>query len=119
MPSQAERLEKYMLSVVSDTLDETATAFYEEVVEATPVQSGRLRQGWKMKRGEVNKAVPKLRPGKYRKPHTPRLAKATPDGNNSIYVSNGVPYILESNFGDADNPPKNFIQAALAKALNK
>ena len=108
-----------MEGAVDDILKEAATHFFNEVVESTPVQSGRLRQGWRMKRGEVDSSVPKLRPGKYAKPETPDIAPPTPGGNNAIYVSNGVPYILENNSGSKDRPPTRFVQAALARTLAK
>ena len=63
--------------------------------------------------------VPKLRKGKYRKPRTPKIAKPTTNGDRTIYISNGVPYILESNYGDADRPPTRFIEGAIARALEK
>ena len=79
----------------------------------------RLRAGWKMKRGEINTNVPQLRKGKYRKPRTPKIAKPTPGGDNTIYISNGVPYILEANHGSADRPPTRFVESAIARVLEK
>ena len=72
-----------------------------------------------MKRGEINTNVPKLRKGKYRKPRTPKIAPPTPGADNSIYISNGVPYVLETNYGSAEKPPSYFIQSALARVLGR
>lgn len=119
MPSQADKIERYMQGALNAKMEEAATTFFEDVVESTPVRSGRLRQGWRMKRGEVDTSIPKLRKGKYKKPRTPEIAPPTPGGDNTIYVSNGVPYILEANSGSADRPPTRFIQAALARTLQK
>ena len=118
--SQADKIRVYMQGAVDDVLKEAATDFFNEVVESTPVQSGRLRAGWKMKRGEVDATVPKARKGGYkRKPRAPEITPRTPGGDNTIYISNGVPYILENNSGSADRAPIRFIEAALARALQK
>ncbi|MCY4360806.1 MAG: hypothetical protein OXE42_01275 [Gammaproteobacteria bacterium] len=119
MTSQADRIRASMENQVNDLMADVASEFFEEVVETTPVQSGRLRQGWRMKRGAVNTSIPKLRKGKYRKPRTPKIAPPTPGADNAIYVSNGVPYIVEANSGNADRAPTRFIQAALARVLAK
>ena len=120
MVSQADRIRDNMEKQVADLMAEAATDFFNEVVEGTPVVSGRLRAGWKMKRGEVNPTVPKLRKGGYKsKPSAPKIAARTPGGDNTIYVSNGVPYILESNSGTLARAPTRFIQAALARTLAK
>ena len=119
MTSQADKIREYMENFVEDKIEEVATAAFEELVELTPVSSGRLRAGWKMKRGEINKTVPKLRKGKYRKPRTPKIAKPTPGADNKIYISNGVPYILEANSGSKDRAPTRFVQSAIARAVEK
>ena len=119
MTNQADNIRRYLESVVEDKTEEAAREFFNEVVEATPVRSGRLRQGWRMKRGEVDTSIPRLRKGKYRKPKVPEIAQPTRGGDNAIYVSNGVPYILESNSGNSDKAPTRYIQAALARALQK
>ena len=119
MPSDADKIRINLENAVDGLLEDLATDVFEELVESTPVQSGRLRQGWRLKRGEIDTTVPKQKKGKYRKPRTPKIAPAKPGGDNTIYISNGVPYILESNYGNADKPPTYFIQSAIARAVNK
>ena len=119
MATQADKIRAYLENFVEDRIEDVATEVFNELVESTPVQSGRLRAGWKMKRGGINPNKPKLRKGKYRKPRTPKIAPAKSGGDNTIYISNGVPYILESNYGDADRPPTMFIEAAIARVLEK
>ena len=50
---------------------EVATDAFNELVDSTQATPGRLRGGRKMKRGEVDSTVPKLRKGKYSRPETP------------------------------------------------
>lgn len=116
---QADRIKINLDKALDDLLERVATDAFNELVESTPVTSGRLRAGWKMKRGEVDSTVPKLRKGKYAKPKAPQIEPATPGGKNTIYISNGVPYILEVNSGSADRAPTRFVQAAIARALQK
>lgn len=119
MPSQADKIRVTLENAVDGLMEQVATDAFNELVASTPAVSGRLRAGWKMKRGEINTNVPKLRKGKYRKPRTPKIAPPTKGGDNTIYISNGVPYILEVNSGSADRPPTRFVQSAIARAVNK
>ena len=119
MPSQADKIRVTLENAVDGLMEQVATDSFNELVESTPVQSGRLRAGWKMKRGEVNPNKPKLRKGKYRNPRTPKIAPLTPGGNNTIYISNAVPYILETNYGNADKPPTYFVQSAITRVLSR
>ena len=72
-----------------------------------------------MKRGEVDSTGLKLRKGKYSRPETPEAAPLTQRGNNASYISNGVPYILETNYRNVDRAPTRFVERAIARTAAK
>ena len=115
----AESAKKYMENAVDKILRDAATETYKELVELTPVDTGRARAGWNMQRGTPDASVPAPGKKQYPKPETPELAPALPGESSTIYISSAIPYILPLNEGTSEQAPKRFVQAAIARGLAK
>ena len=115
----AESAKKYMENAVDKLLRDAATATYEELVQLTPVQTGKARAGWNISRGTVDASVPAPGKKQYPKPETPALAPAGPGEGSTIYISSAIPYINVLNSGSSEKAPKYFVQQAIARGLAK
>ena len=115
----AESAKKYMEDAVDKLMRDAATETYKELVELTPVETGKARAGWNMSRGTVDASVPAPGKKQYPKPETPELAPAGPGESSTIFIASAIPYINVLNSGSSDKAPKRFVQAAVARALAK
>ena len=111
----AESAKKYMENAVDKILRDAATETYKELVELTPVDTGKARAGWNLSRGTPDASVPAPGKKQYPKPETPTLEP----GKDTIYIASAIPYILPLNEGTSEQAPKRFVQAAIARGLAK
>ena len=79
-----------------------AFALYSSIVKKTPVDTGRARGNWNITVGSDD----------YRQSErtTPQFHSAgqipEPKGDESIFISNNLPYITKLEYGGYPNPPK-------------
>lgn len=106
---------------------EVALAVHQEVVRATPVDTGQARLNWTLTSGRPSTTFIRVDPGMNPGAAIPMSDRAAESGflrhilssrpGQPIYVSNNAPYINELNWGKSAQAPAAFIQrAALAGA---
>ena len=98
-------------------LAQTSLAVLGQVVMATPVDTGRARSNWHL---DVDKPVrtttedttsQNLEEG--------RAASETVKGDDTVYISNNLPYIERLNDGHSKQAPANFVESAAIIARRK
>ena len=79
-----------------------AFALYSSIVKKTPVDTGRARGNWNISVGHDDTTV------KETKRKTPLSISKMPEpkGDESIFISNNLPYITTLEYGGFPNPPK-------------
>lgn len=79
-----------------------AFALYSSIVKKTPVDTGRARGNWNITVGEDDYTQTENK--------TPRFQGVDqipePRGDETIYISNNLPYITKLEYGGYPNPPK-------------
>lgn len=80
-----------------------AFALYSSIVKKTPVDTGRARGNWNISVGKDDTSVSdkKMKSGlKYNE------SSINANGDESIFISNNLPYIATLEYGGYPNPPK-------------
>lgn len=81
-----------------------AFALYSSIVKKTPVDTGRARANWNISVGNVDTSTTKetlktdLKYGE---------SSINSNGDESIFISNNLPYITTLEYGGYPNPPKS------------
>ena len=79
-----------------------AFALYSSIVKKTPVDTGRARGNWNITVGHDNTTASTRT--------TPQFKSVTDvpkvEGDETIYISNNLPYITKLEYGGFPNPPK-------------
>ncbi len=101
MPSQADKVLEYMNNRVTEIMTKNvqavADAIQEELHELTPKRTGKTAKAWTQEKQDDGSIVI----------HT-RLETGDP-----------ARWLLELNYGNADQAPTMFIQRAIARGLKK
>lgn len=86
-----------------------ALDLFGELIQTTPIDTGRARAGWSMdvRKGED---VPPLKASSYR-PKSPVPPKGVP----YIMIYNNVEYIVRLNEGHSTQAPAHFVEQAVDK----
>ena len=79
-----------------------AFGLYSSIVKKTPVDTGRARGNWNVSIGSPDMSVTD------KKRKTPKSKKSMPEanGDESIYISNNLPYITTLEYGGYPSPVK-------------
>lgn len=79
-----------------------AFALYSSIVKKTPVDTGRARANWNVSVGSPDTSTTEDTAT------TPMSKSKMPDpkGDESIFISNNLPYITTLEYGGFPNPPK-------------
>ena len=77
-------------------------ALYSSIVKKTPVDTGRARANWNVSAGS-----PDLSTSEETR-ESPKSISTIPDpqGDESMFISNNLPYITKLEYGGYPNPPK-------------
>lgn len=95
-------------SAVHKTARVLVLQIWENLMESTPVASGRARANWGISStGEVTE----LPPGNYPRPSTPVIPRFM-----ELFITNPIDYMQYLNDGWSDQAPALFIEHALANA---
>ena len=79
-----------------------AFALYSSIVKKTPVDTGRARGNWNITVGhDDTTSSKKTKPQFKNVDEVPKV-----EGDESIYISNNLPYITKLEYGGYPNPPK-------------
>ena len=79
-----------------------AFALYSSIVKKTPVDTGRARGNWNITVGhDDTTASTRTKPQFKNVDEVPKV-----EGDETIYISNNLPYITKLEYGGYPNPPK-------------
>ena len=79
-----------------------AFALYSSIVKKTPVDTGRARANWNVSVGSPDLSTTE----DTRKTPKSKDKMPDPNGDESIFISNNLPYITKLEYGGYPNPPK-------------
>lgn len=96
-------------------LRKIALDLYAEIIRRTPVDTGRARANWNLSinHPDITTTASTGIPSSVN--ISPSLLKNLPD----IYISNGLPYVRELEFGRSDQAPNGFIRLSIQKIKNQ
>lgn len=98
------------VAVVADKVQRKAALdLFGELIQTTPIDTGRARAGWSMD-ARQGADVPPLKASSYR-PKSPFPPKGVP----FIIIYNNVEYIVRLNEGHSRQAPARFVQRAVEK----
>jgi hypothetical protein len=123
----AAKLKRISASIepnVDKLLKDVAMAVDEEVVRATPVDTGRARANWQMSLNEPAQGVLYPQP---QKPPTPESGaeRSVAEGRDvlsqyktgdTVYITNRLPYIGLLDAGHSAQAPANFVARSVQRA---
>lgn len=116
MRALGERIERNVAGLQGRVMD----AVQEHVIVATPVRTGRARNGWRVGDGQPDTALETVGPfdktGQARIDANREVCKAH-DTQAPLYLDNEVPYIGDLNDGSSAQAPAGFVQAAVVVAV--
>lgn len=115
-PGGAEKAAAIMKKNVSFIMRSATTEFYRQVTIATPVDTGRARNGWEITTDTPSATIPKE--GKYPPPKIQEhglqnIVNVAPE--QTIYITNRVPYIEDLNNGSSKQQPARFVERSAAR----
>ena len=109
------------VAVMADKVQrKAALELFGELLQTTPIDTGRARAGWGMDARQGSEVPPeKKKPAGWEMGMTPLYPmpplKVPPKGASFIMVYNNVEYIVPLNEGTTTRPARRFVQAALDK----
>lgn len=117
----AENARKFMEDSVDGAMDKVMLAVWGQLMQVTPVDTGRARASWRLTKGEIDPSahppVDKKVYGKGKKQIPVPKTPAVPKGRGIGYISNNVPYINRLNEGSSEQAPRRFVQTAVARGI--
>lgn len=110
--------------VVSQLMRRAAFVIMSDVVQGSPVDTGRFQSSWFVGIGEPNRTVGDVRegPGNASGESLGRLSALTPatvKGDRPIIISNNLPYAEELANGHSTKAPSGWVDAAAMRAENE
>lgn len=115
-PGGADQIASIMRGNISKVMRAATTEFYRQVTIATPVDTGRARHGWEITTDTPSDIVPPE--GKYPPPKIQEHGEQNiinVDPQETIYITNRVPYIEKLNKGSSRQQPARFVELAAAR----
>lgn len=115
-PGGAQKIQEIMERRTADLMREATKDFYQKIIIATPVDTGRARWGWNITVNAPSNTVPP--PGIYPMPTIDLHMENSINSitvTDTIYITNNVPYIKRLNAGYSKNHPARFVEQAAAK----
>lgn len=97
-------------SKVHKTARVLALEIWNNLVETTPVASGRARANWVISSGGEAAELP---PGEYSRPALPRIPRFM-----ELYIVNPLDYVKFLNQGWSSQAPALFVESAVADAVD-
>ena len=94
-----------------------ALEIYRELIETTPVDTGRAKAGWNMGPMLTNNVPPKDKSGYGYDVNSNVDPSMAPQGADIIYLYNNVEYIGRLNAGSSTQAPREFVQIAIDKVV--
>ena len=94
-----------------------ALEIFKELIETTPVDTGRAKAGWNMGPMLTNNVPPKDKSGYGYDVSMNVNPSMAPQNAPIIYIYNNVEYIGRLNAGSSTQAPREFVQIAIDKAV--
>lgn len=117
MRALGQRIERNVASLQGHVMD----AVQEHVITATPVRTGRARNGWRVGDGQPDTALDIFGPfdktGQERIDANRQVCEAH-DTAAPLYLDNEVPYVPDLNNGSSAQAPAGFVQRAVVVAVS-
>lgn len=115
-PGAAAEIARITRKNVSKVMQIATVEFYRQVIIATPVDTGRARNGWNITVGTPSEIIPPE--GNYSMPNIAQhgyetIISVTPD--QVIYITNRVHYIEKLNGGSSRQAPARFVELAAGR----
>lgn len=99
-------------------LRETALRILTQVVQSTPVDTGRARGNWQVTvDSPVSSEITRLDKVGGSTVASGQANMASARSGNTIYISNNVPYIGRLNEGSSSQAPAGFVELAIRTAI--
>lgn len=119
MRELGERIHRNFSTLVKQTTD----AIQEYEINATPVKTGRARNGWRVGANNPDNSAPDMvgpfDPSGSARIDANRAVIASQPTGTHYFVTNNVPYISDLNAGSSLQAPVGFVQKAEALAKAK
>lgn len=116
LPNAAKEIEEHYREKIHKTMKMAVVECLRELITVTPVDTGRARYGYFCSVGTPSQTVPPE--GDYSTPPDAN-ARANEMGNytidNTLYITNRVPYIGRLNNGWSKQAPARFVERAVAR----
>lgn len=98
----------------SNVLRKLALDLYAEIIKGTPVDTGRARANWNLSVHSPNYSV-----SNSTIISSVSITAGSLQNLPEVYISNGLPYVRELEFGRSDQAPNGFIRLAIQRVLNQ
>lgn len=92
---------------------------YKSIVEKTPVDTGRARGNWQIGIGkDITEEIERYCPNAENAETEPVKLNYV-NGDESIYISNNLPYIVALEYGHSNQAPQGMVGVTMAGINNK
>lgn len=108
--------QKKVVEKLDNTVRLTALSVFAEIVRNTPVDTGRARANWNV---DINAVDVTLQAPGHDNASAANAAVTRYKVNDTIFISNNLPYIRRLNEGYSQQSPTSFVQAAVQVGKRK
>lgn len=110
---QIKKAKEKVDRIVTETHRMTALAVYGEVVQGTPVDTGRAKSNWWMDLNSVSTTIREPDNSASADAQAQNVSEMDTNIDDTIYISNNLPYINLLNNGTSQQADRGFVQAAV------
>jgi hypothetical protein len=110
-----EQLSEESTKLINQAQRISAFRAVSDLVFVTPVDSGRARSAWSL---NTSKVLIDSQEGSLAPTPTVRLGPVPTDKIETLYITNGTPYIQDLNAGSSMQAPARFIETTVSKYFN-
>lgn len=107
-----EQLSEESTKLINQAQRISAFRAVSDLVFTTPVDSGRARSAWSL---NTSKVLIDSQEGSLAPTPTVRLGPVPTDKIETLYITNGTPYIQDLNAGSSMQAPARFIETTVSK----
>ena len=110
-----DQLNMEVTKLVNQAQRVSAMQAVSDLVDVTPVDTGRARSAWSL---NTSKVLIDGQEGSLAAQPTLMLGPVPNDRIETLYITNGTPYIQELNAGSSLQAPPRFVEKTIAKYFN-
>ena len=112
----SKKIELFYRSKIESAMKMALVECLRQLTISTPVDTGRARWGWFVTVGSPSTEIPPE--GQYSMPDVTTRANVSVSADDTAYIANNVPYIVELNDGSSKQQPARFAERSAASAQN-